>query len=67
MKYLNMNGNTRTPLKANLADAVIGVLADSKARITGKIEKEIRRSVKRIARLTDKQLKKSFKKMNHEN
>lgn len=43
------------PLKVKLMEAVNNVLIDNQAGLTKKLEKVVRKSVKRIARRADKQ------------
>jgi hypothetical protein len=50
------------PLKEKLMDAVNKVLQDNKAELTNKIDKVVRKSVKKIAKKTEHKITQTLKK-----
>ncbi len=50
------------PLQQKLLEAVNNVLKDNKSDLTNKIEKVVKKSVKRIVKKTDSQIKKVLEK-----
>jgi ElaB/YqjD/DUF883 family membrane-anchored ribosome-binding protein len=61
-----MEGEEIKTLKEKLLEAVNKVLIDNKANLTNKIEKVVKKSIKRIVKKTNKQIKKTPKKINYE-